>query len=299
MEQERAVVGLGEVLWDVFPQGARFGGAPANFACAVAGLGIRSVSAWMASSVGHDDLGNQVFEALRDHNVDASCVTRSDRPTGTVTVSLNPEGSANYEFALDTAWDNIAFSAEQKRLAARANAVCFGTLGQRSQTSRTSIQRFVSETSTDALRIFDVNLRPPYFTDDVIAQSLELCNVLKMNEEELPILAQSCGLRGTPTVVMLDLVNRFNLTAIALTRGQNGAILIRDGEVAECSGIETDVVDTVGAGDAFTAVLATGLLLQTDLEVINRNACRVAAHVCSQPGATPKLSAQLLDSLPF
>ncbi|NQU26644.1 MAG: carbohydrate kinase [Candidatus Nealsonbacteria bacterium] len=300
-EQVPAIVGLGEILWDVFPDGPRFGGAPANFACHVAALGR---TAEIAAAVGQDELGKRALAELHTRGVGTRCVDRhADRPTGTVTVSLDDEGQASYEFAAQTAWDAMAWSEELAQLAPRTSAVCFGTLGQRSERSRETIQRFVAATSAAlrpslpaALRIFDVNLRPPFVTDPVILQSLDLANVLKLNDEELPVVAALCKLTGTDVEVMQQLADRFTLRAVALTRGPRGAVLIRDDQVSEHPGVETQVVDTVGAGDAFTAVLALGLLDGSDLAAINTGACQVAAFVCSQGGATPQLPGGLVNT---
>ena len=286
-ERPPVIVGLGEILWDVFPDGPRFGGAPANFACHVAALGG---TAEMVSAVGRDALGERALAELGNRRVGTQGVYRDERrPTGTVTVSLDGDGHASYEFAADTAWDALPWSEELAQLAERTSAVGFGTLGQRSEASRETIRRFVAATPTTALRIFDVNLRPPFVSDAVILESLALANVLKLNDEELPAVAALCGLSGPEVEVMRELADRFTLRAVALTRGPNGAVLLRDGRVSEQPGIETQVVDTVGAGDAYTAVLALGLLQRRNLDAINRGACQVAAFVCSQSGATPQL----------
>jgi len=286
-ERLPVIVGLGELLWDVFPDGPRFGGAPANFACHVAALGG---TAEMVGAVGRDDLGEKALAELHQRNVGTGGLHRDKRrPTGTVTVSLDGDGHASYEFAADTAWDALPWSEELAQLAERTSAVGFGTLGQRSERSAETIRRFVAATPSTALRIFDVNLRPPFVSDSVILESLALANVLKLNDEELPVLAALCGLSGPEVEIMQKLAEKFTLRAVALTRGARGAVLLRDGRASEQPGIETRVVDTVGAGDAYTAVLALGLLEGRQLDAINREACRVAAFVCSRSGATPQL----------
>jgi len=285
------VVGLGEILWDVFPEGPRFGGAPANFACHAAALGAR---AQMVSAVGNDQLGEQALAELHQRRVETEAVQRhSHHPTGTVTVSLDSQGHASYEFAADTAWDSLVWCDDLADRAARAAAVCFGTLGQRSPVSRDTIQRFVAATPSQALRIFDVNLRPPFYEDSVIRESLKLANVLKLNAHELPVVARAVGFSGQAIELMHRLAERFDLRAVALTLGPQGALLIRGTEVTHEPGVQTRVVDTVGAGDAFAAALALGLLNNRELECINRHACRVAAFVCSQSGATPQLPPEL------
>jgi fructokinase len=282
----RVIVGLGEILWDVFPDGPRFGGAPANFTCSAASLGKQSIEAWMVSSVGNDDLGERAIATLQQHGINTSCVEVQSRPTGKVLVELDADGCASYQFGTDSAWDYLHWSAALKQLALRTDAVCFGTLGQRCEQSRTSIQKFVAATNHAALRILDINIRRPFLTDQVMIDSLQLANVLKLNEEELAVVATLLGLSGSPVSMLRQLADQFDLQVVALTRGADGAVLLRGNEISEQAGFTTVVVDTVGAGDAFTAVLTLGLLNGVELDAINRNACEVAAFVCSQSGAT-------------
>ncbi len=291
--QSKTIVGLGEILWDVFPDGPRFGGAPANFSCSASSLAASSTEVYMVSGVGDDELGRRALQALRDKGVDTSHVAVLKQPTGKVDVQLDGEGKASYTFASDTAWDNLGWHDDLASLAASADAVCFGRLGQRSEPARQTIQRFVAATRLTTLRIFDINLRPPFYSDQVIRQSLQLANVLKLNDEELPILSQLYGCEGADIEVLRQLSDRCELTAIALTRGAAGSVLLRNGELDESAAVPTEVVDTVGAGDAFTAALAVGLLADEPLSVINARATRVAAYVCSQPGATPPIPARL------
>jgi fructokinase len=281
------IVGVGELLWDLFPDGPRFGGAPVNFSCHAAALGA---NVHVVTSVGDDPLGRQALEALRSHGVDSDAVAICDQaPTGTVKVAVDAAGKATFTFAPDVAWDHLCWCAALEGLAARCDAVCFGTLGQRAAESRQSIQRFVRATPLPTLRIYDINLRPPFYSDEVIRESLALANVLKLNDDELPILASMCGVSGTEAGVLHQFAQKFDLQVVALTRGARGAMLLRGGDVSECPGVSVAVKDTVGAGDAFTAALALGLLRNDPLDLINRRACEVAAYVCSCPGATPPL----------
>ena len=296
LSSRSTIVGLGEVLWDVFSDGERFGGAPANFACAVAKLAQGQAEVCMASGVGRDELGRRAIASLAEHRVDASHVATVEQPTGTVTVELGRDASASYEFAADTAWDNVLWSNELQQLAERAGAVCFGTLGQRGSVSRQTIQRFLKTMSATSLRVLDVNLRPPFISDDVIIESLRMANVLKLSDEELPIVAELCNRTGTTDVdSMRQLASQYDLSAVALTRGPEGAVILRGDEVVELCGVETVVVDTVGAGDAFAAALVLGLLDDRPLEQIGLDACHVAAFVCSQRGATPMLPPSLIS----
>ncbi len=289
MKTVPVIVGLGEVLWDIFPNGPRFGGAPANFACSAAGLARGRFEVAMVSAVGIDKLGQLAIAALIEHQVNVATVSQIHYPTGEVNVKLDEHGHATYEFAANTAWDRLEWSSELEQLAHRTDVVCFGTLGQRSDVSLATIRRFIVDTRPTALRILDINLRPPFVSDAVILDSLKLANILKLNDEELSVLAKLIGLTGSPVDRLRRLADRFAFQVVALTRGAHGAILIRGDEISEHSGVATHVVDTVGAGDAFTAALALGLLDGRDLETINRIACDVAGFVCSQSGATPRI----------
>ncbi|QEG40608.1 Ribokinase [Roseimaritima ulvae] len=289
----QTIVGLGEILWDVFPDGPRFGGAPANFSCSAASLAASSARVSMVSAVGDDSLGSRALQSLQDKHVDTTHVAVVQHPTGKVDVSLDEDGKASYEFASDTAWDNLPWHDDLLPLAARADAVCFGTLGQRSDCSRQTIQRFLAATRPQTLRIFDINLRPPYYNETVIQQSLQLANVLKLNDEELPILCELYECGGSDVEQLRQLSERCELKGIALTLGSQGATLLWNGQLHSADAVETEVVDTVGAGDAFTAALALGLLAEEPLAVINERATRVAAYVCSQSGATPPLPTSL------
>lgn len=289
MHSKLQIVGLGEVLWDVFPDGPRFGGAPANFACSAAGIGGNLVSVSVVSSVGLDELGRQALEELKIRRVETALVAQQDKVTGQVIVTLDAKGSASYRFLEDTAWDNIPWTAELANAAQRTDAVCFGTLGQRAPVSRDTIRRFVSATRGDCLRVLDINLRPPYWTPAVILDSLPLANVVKLNSDELPVVAELLILNGGELDVLRHLQRQFQLKLVALTRGDSGSVLLDEqGNVSDLTGMPVKVVDTVGAGDAFTAATIIGLLQRRPLTDIHHWANSVAAFVCTQPGATPQ-----------
>lgn len=297
MKSRPVIVGLGEVLWDVYPDAARFGGAPANFASHAASLGAES---WLASSVGVDELGDRAIDTLRQHGVESACVARDAKhPTGRVDVTLDSLGRASYEFADNTAWDHIAWSDALDSLARRCDAVCFGTLAQRSSQSRDTIQRFVKTTPFSALRMFDVNLRKQFYDAAVIDQSLRLATALKLNEEELPIVAQLCGVNeSNPSAAMRAMMNMYSLRLVALTRGPDGATLIAGAEESTSPALTTTVVDTVGAGDAFTAGVVIDFLAGLPLADVNAHANAVASFVCSQPGAVAALPDYLRSPAP-
>ena len=284
-------VGLGETLWDVFPDGAVWGGAPGNVACHAAGLGA---NVFMVSGVGCDELGERGIAALESHGIDCRHVQADPRhPTGTVTVSLGPAGDASYVFASDTAWDHLGWEPSLGELAARANAVCFGTLGQRAEESRRTIRRFL-EAAGQAVRVFDVNLRQAIYSPELIRESLALANVLKLNDDELPVVAAACGVSADdPVAAVRELAERHGLRLAALTRGAAGSLLVADGVVSTRSAEARTIVDTVGAGDAFTAAVVMGLLGGRPLEVMHDHAARLAAFVCGHRGATPRIPAEL------
>ncbi|MCA9031090.1 MAG: hypothetical protein KDA66_09800, partial [Planctomycetaceae bacterium] len=274
--------------------GPRFGGAPANFACSVAGLAGGSVNTGMVSAIGQDDLGTKALEALQQHEVSTSAVAHYPQQTGQVLVSLDAAGHASYEFASDVAWDHLEWSNAVEAIVAKADAVCFGTLGQRTPESRTTIQRCLRSVPETCLKIFDINLRPPFWSEEVIRESLPLANVLKLNDDELPILADIHGFTGTAEAQLALLIERYSLKFAALTQGSKGALIIdANGNTSQQAAPSTIVKDTVGAGDSFTATLALGLINGMPLDEINQWAIRVAAFVCSQPGATPTIPEEL------
>jgi fructokinase len=282
------------VLWDVFPDGPRFGGAPANFVCSAAGLGRGQFEVVMASAVGDDELGRLAFAALNEHQVNRAWVARLDYPTGQVDVTLDEHGHASYEFASNTAWDHLPWTNELEALASRTNVVCFGTLAQRSDQSQRTIRQFVASTPPSCLRLLDINLRSPFWNQDVILQSLAMASALKLNDSELPVIASLLQLRGSDEAVLAQIMERYSLQVIALTRGANGSLLLQDsGDNSDLAGQSVGVVDTGGAGDGFTAALALGVLRGLPLEAIHRWANDVAAFVCTQAGATPRLPASL------
>ncbi|MBM4092197.1 MAG: carbohydrate kinase [Planctomycetes bacterium] len=291
MEKRHTIVSVGEVLWDVFPDGPRFGGAPANVACHAAALGADAV---MVSCVGHDELGTRALAELAQRNVDAGSVRVSESyPTGTVQVELDASGKPRFTIGENVAWDHLAWSDQLDALALRTRAVCFGTLGQRHENSRHVIGRFVASVPHTALRVLDVNLRPPFYNDGLIQHSLNLANVLKLSDDELDRVATACDIAGSEAELLEELSRRYDLQTVALTRGERGATLMRGPDRSDCPAFPVTVQDTVGAGDAFTATLILGLLNHRPLDDINRHACRVAAYVCTQSGATPPLPATL------
>jgi fructokinase len=285
------VVGIGEVLWDLLPGGRQMGGAPANFAYHACALGA---DGRVISRVGDDALGRELIDRLARLRVDTGCVEVDPAlPTGTVSVEVSPTGEPHFIIDEGVAWDNLAGEAAGRAAVSVADAVCFGTLAQRREPSRSTIRSLVRAAPTAALRILDVNLRQHYYSREVIEESLAAGNVLKLNESELPRLAEMFGLNGGERSQISQLAERFRLRAVAYTRGGRGSLLFAEGRWSDHAGVPTKVVDTVGAGDAFTAAMTLGLLAGWDLDYINERANEVAAYVASCAGATPELPERL------
>ena len=290
---EKLIVGIGEILWDVFPDGPRFGGAPANFSCSAAELAGHAAHVSIISAVGRDDRGARALEALANHNVDSQYVQSKTQETGAVLVELDGSGVPSYRFAENTAWDHLTWQAQLADLAPQCDAVCFGTLGQCNETSRQTIQQFVRNTRADALRVLDINLRSPFFDDEVILSSLALANVLKLNEDELPAVTRLSNIGGTGIGPLQQLADHWHLRCIAVTRGENGALILSGAKVSQLPGINVAVANTVGAGDAYTAGVVLGMLAGRSVEEINQRAVEAATYVCKQAGATTQFPAHL------
>ena len=280
------VVGIGEVLWDLLPAGPQFGGAPANVAMHAALLGGRGA---LVSAVGEDGEGREALARLAAAGVDQRAVARlPDRPTGVVRVTLDGAGQPTYDIATGSAWDAIPWSDAIAELVARADAVCFGSLAQRGPGSRETVRRAVREAERATWRLFDVNLRQQWFDAEVLDASLRLANAVKLNDEELPVVARLCEVPGdTPEVQLAALMTKYDLALAVLTAGPHGAVLLTPSAAVAAPAPATAVADTIGAGDAFTAALLVGLLSGASLSAVATRANAVAAHVCSQPGATP------------
>ena len=281
------IAGIGEVLWDLLPAGPQLGGAPANFAYHAHALGAR---ARVVTRIGNDNHGREIMRRFQEIGIADGTVQVDDAaPTGTVTVALSDQGIPNYVIHEDVAWDHLAVTPQALQAIREADAICFGSLAQRGGTSRAAIQRLVSAAPAAALRVFDINLRQNYFSREVIEQSLRLANVLKLNDGELPILSGMFQLSGSTQHQIERLAQQFGLQLVALTRGAAGSLLFKAGQWSDNPSVPIKIVDTVGAGDSFTAALVMGLLLNMELDRINALADEVARCVCTCVGATPPL----------
>jgi fructokinase len=277
---------FGEVLWDLFPEGEQFGGAPANFACHVANLG-GEVS--MVSAVGDDSHGQSAIDILQGYGVDVSLMqTCPDAATGTVGIELDGKGKPTFTIHANSAWDRLAWSGELGTQLLNADAVYFGTLGQRSEASRSTIRRALTAAATIP-RVLDINLRPPFFDATLLRESIELASILKLSDEELKTVCNSCDIRmdDSSEELLKRLLTERSLDLVIMTRGADGAVLATPDGIVEQSGLPTTVVDTVGAGDSFTAAFLLGLLRGMPHEQNLHHACKIAAGVCAHAGAVP------------
>ena len=291
---EKYVVGIGEALFDCLPEGRKLGGAPANFAYHVSQFGLNG---WAISAIGDDELGEEIVETFERVGLN-HILPRVEQPTGTVKVTLDSKGVPQYDICLGVAWDNIPLTKEMLRVAKQAQAICFGSLAQRSAISRKTIHDFLDAAPKNALRVFDINA-------EIIAESLNRANVLKINDEELDVVATM--LLGVPSVpgkliaedpaktrlVCRDLIAKYDLKMLILTCGAIGSYVFTDTEESYVATPKVKVADTVGAGDSFTATFVAQILLGKSIRQAHEKAVAVSAFVCTQNGAMPVLPENL------
>ncbi len=291
------VIGIGEVLWDVLPDGKKLGGAPANFAYHASQFGFNTLA---VSAIGDDALGDETCETLDGKGLNY-LLPRVPYPTGTVQVSLDAQGVPAYDIKEGVAWDNIPFSPEIEEIAKNAKAVCFGTLAQRNAVSRATIRRFLNATPQDCVRIFDINLRQNFYTKEIINDSLELCNILKINDEELVLIGNMFGFPSPATSdaqsTCQAILHKFNLDTVILTCGVNGSYIFTSDKAYYQPTPKVEVADTVGAGDSFTGSFCAAILHGVPVEKAHSLAVKVSAFVCTQNGAMPQYPAALLTQL--
>ena len=290
------IVGMGEALWDELPEGKKIGGAPANFAYHVSQFGFDSQ---VVSAVGNDALGDEILDVFKEKQLKHQLQV-VNYPTGTVQVTLDSAGIPLYEIKEGVAWDNIPFTDDLKRLALSTRAFCFGSLAQRNEVSRTSINRFLDAMpdGDEQLKIFDINLRQGFYTKEIIRESCQRCNVLKINDEELVAISR---MFGYPGIDLQDkcwiLLAKYNLKMLILTCGTNGSYVFTPGVVSFQETPRVPVADTVGAGDSFTAAFCASLLKGKSVPEAHKLAVEVSAYVCTQSGAMPELPQVLKDRL--
>lgn len=283
---KKQIVGIGEALWDVLPEGRKIGGAPANFAYHTSQFGFNSK---VVSAVGKDKLGDEILEQFNKRDLRYE-IERVPYATGTVHVELDPNGVPMYDIKEGVAWDNIPYTSTLERLAKHTYAVCFGSLAQRSIVSRDTINRFLDAmpTGDDVYKIFDINLRQGFYTRETICSSIEKCNVLKINDEELVAISR---MFGYPGIDLQDkcwiLIAKYKLDMLILTCGVNGSYVFTPGNVSFVATPKVNVADTVGAGDSFTAAFIAAIINGESVKDAHMKAVRVSAYVCTQHGAMP------------
>ena len=296
MKESPLMVGLGEVLWDVFPSGKVLGGAPTNFAYMASVFGNRGI---VASRLGNDDLGRDAYRVMNSEGVDTYYVQYDDQhDTGIAGVVLDSEGQPNFTIKEQVAWDFLQWTPAWEELSARVDVVCYGSLAQRSEASAVTIEHFLRNTPSEALRICDANLREPFYSVDTLRRSLHFADILKLNEQELFKVASLLGIGdGGEVELAKRLFRAFDLELICITKGSRGSLLVSEHEVVEHKGISVDVADAVGAGDAFTACVAHFYIQGRPLDEISEAANRFAAWVATQVGATPRVSGERLGQI--
>jgi fructokinase len=284
--KRRKIVGLGEILWDMLPNGKQLGGAPSNFAYISALLGNEGI---VASRIGHDALGHEAIERLAKLGVDTSSIQADPvHSTGTVQVEVDHAGQPRFEIAEGVAWDFLEWTPAWQHLAAQSDAICFGSLPQRAPTSRATVRQFLGAANKDAVRIFDVNLRQTFHSKEVLAESMKLADIVKLNHEELPRIMQMFDLPRRDEIASADsLLDLHGLKLICVTRGCHGSLLLNHQTLNEHPGYRIRIGDAIGAGDAFTAALVHEYLQGAPIPRMNETANRMGAWVASRVGGMP------------
>lgn len=288
------VVGMGEALWDMLPEGRKIGGAPANFAYHVSQFGLDSR---VVSAVGDDELGNEILANFAEKKLECQ-IEKVPYPTGTVQVELDEKGVPRYDIKEGVAWDNIPFTTSLLELAKKTDAVCFGSLAQRNSVSRETINRFIDEMPQEehVLKIFDINLRQHFYSKELIEESIKKCNILKINDEELVIVSQMFGFADIDFKEQCKLLlTKYNLKMLILTCGVDGSYVFAPGEMSFLETPKVKVADTVGAGDSFTGAFVAAILKGLEMKEAHRLAVNVSAFVCTQNGAMPELPAEIKE----
>ena len=282
------VVGMGEALWDVLPEGKKIGGAPANFAYHVSQFGLPSC---VVSAIGDDALGKEIIENFTSKGLD-QLIAEVPYPTGTVQVEIDQTGIPLYDIMENVAWDNIPYTEHLDALAKRTKAVCFGSLAQRNVVSRETINHFLDTMpkDDDSLIVFDVNLRQGFYNKEILCKSMQNCNILKINDEELITVSR---MFGYPGIDLQDkcwiLLGKYNLKMLILTCGINGSYVFTPGNVSFQPTPKVEVADTVGAGDSFTAAFIASIIKGKSVTEAHTIAVKTSAFVCTQKGAMPIL----------
>lgn len=284
------IVGLGEILWDVLPEGKKLGGAPANFAYHASQFGMNGLA---VSAIGRDSLGDEILDQLSGKNLHYQ-LEKVEFPTGTVQVTLDKNGIPNYDICQGVAYDNIPWTPDMEAIAKETQAVCFGTLAQRDAVSRSTILQFLDTMPVDSVKIYDINLRQHWYTNEIIEDSLQRSTILKINDEELVVVREMMGQQALDTVEFCRyLLDTYALKLVILTCGVEGSYVVTANECLFQGTPKVEVADTVGAGDSFTSAFCVAYLKQLPLAQAHKLAVDVSAYVCTQSGAMPELPAEL------
>ena len=288
---KRYIIGLGEALWDVLPEGKKLGGAPANFAYHAGQFGLDTIA---ISALGEDALAEETIEALKEHDLNY-LMPRVPYPTGTVQVTLAEGGIPTYDIKEGVAWDNIPYTDEMAEIAKNARAVCFGSLAQRNVVSRENIRKFLADTPADCLKICDINLRQQFYSKEILEDSFRLCNILKINDEELVVVNRMFGYEGLDMRQTCEkMVQDYGLKMLVLTCGTNGSYVFTDDGLTSFQDTpKVEVADTVGAGDSFTGSFCACILNGKPVQEAHKTAVQVSAFVCTQNGAMPVIPDKL------
>ena len=277
------VIAIGEIVWDCLPSGKQLGGAPLNFAFFAKELGA---DAYAVSAVGGDELGDETLAVAATTGVCLDYVQRNSLPTSRVLVTLNEVGIPQYEIVEGVAWDAIEGSDAALKLVEDADVICWGSLAQRSEKSRNSILSLLDAAPDTCVKVFDINIRQHYYTREVVEASLERANILKLNEDELPLVARMLGVEGSDKEIVSILIDMYSLKYLIYTHGADfSEVYSADGEYSHVPTPKVSVADTVGAGDSFTAVFVTSLLKGDSLKDSHEKAVKVSAYVCTKNGA--------------
>jgi fructokinase len=288
------IVGIGEILWDMLPEGKVLGGAPANFAYHASQLGFNGCA---ISAIGKDANGDGIIDILSEKQLNY-ILEIVDYPTGTVEVELDDQGIPQYKIRENVAWDNIPWTSQIEKLVLSTKAVCFGSLAQRSNLSRNTINHFLDVVPTDSIKVFDINLRQHFYSKKIVEDSLKKCNIFKLNDEEVVVLAKLFDWKNMSELGICErLIEEYNLKVLILTKGVKGSYVLTSQEKLFRETPKVKVVDTVGAGDSFTASFISAFLRGKSLQDAHGLAVEVSAYVCTQPGAMPKLPNSLLNLL--
>lgn len=285
---DNLIIGMGEALWDVLPTGKKIGGAPANFAFHVSQFGLPSC---VVSAIGDDSLGNEIIENFTSKGLNQH-IEKVPYPTGTVQIEIDQAGIPQYDIKENVAWDNIPYTDKLEELAKQTRAICFGSLAQRNIVSRTTINKFLEKMpkSNDTLIVFDVNLRQGFYNKEILCNSMQKCNILKINDEELVTVSR---MFGYPGIDLQDkcwiLLGKYNLKMLILTCGINGSYVFTPGNVSFYPTPKVKVEDTVGAGDSFTAAFISSIIKGKEIKEAHRIAVETSAFVCTKKGAMPIL----------